>query len=144
MLQVDPRDIVQHEIEAVWNDEDLEKIDELVAEEFVYHNPMVAEEVRGPDGYRQLVEEFRGAMTDFHMEIDAQIADDDTGLVATRFRTTGTHDRDLMGVEATGNEIDVTGMLFDRIEDGTLVERYVNDDAYGFMRQLGLIDQHPF
>ncbi|OVE85221.1 ester cyclase [Natronolimnobius baerhuensis] len=144
MLQVDPRDIVQHEIEAVWNDEDLEEIDELVAEEFVYHNPMVAEEVRGPEEYRQLVENFRGAVSEFRMEIDAQIADDDSELVATRFRTTGIHDRELMGVDPTGNEIDVTGMLFDRIEDGMLVERYVNDDAYGFMRQLGLIDQHPF
>ncbi|MEY7851589.1 ester cyclase [Natrarchaeobius sp. A-rgal3] len=134
--------VVRRDIETVWNEADLEAIADLVTEDFVYYNPMVTEDVEGPEGYRWLVENFRGAMSDFEMETESMVADDTT--VATRFRTTGTHDGELLGVEPTGAEISVTGMMFDRIEDGRLSERYVNDDALGFMRQLGLVDQGSF
>ena len=137
-----PIETVRQDVEDVWNGGDFDAIDALVADEFVYRNPMVEEPVRGPEDYRWLVENFRGAVSDFEMAVEQMIEDDD--VVATRFRTTGTHDRELLGVEPTGNLIDVTGAMFDRVEDGKLVERWVNDDAFGFMRQLGLVDQRPF
>ena len=49
--------VTRRDAEAVWNSEgNLDEIDDLVAEDFVYHNPMVTEEVRSPDGYRELAE----------------------------------------------------------------------------------------
>ncbi|WP_246998722.1 ester cyclase [Halosolutus gelatinilyticus] len=137
-----PLETVRRDVEEIWNGDDLDAIDDLVSDDFVYRNPMVEEDVRGPDEYRWLVENFRGAVPDFEMTVEEMIADGDT--VATRFRTTGTHEKELLGVEPTGNEIDVTGMIFDHVEDGRITERRVNDDAFGFMRQLGLIDQQPF
>lgn len=135
-------EVVRREIEEVWNGDNLDAIDELIADDFVYRNPMVRETVRGPERYRWLVESFREAVPDFEMAIEEIIEDGDT--VAMRFRTTGTQKQDLLGVEPTGNEIDVTGMIFDHVEDGQITERRVNDDAFGLLRQLGLVDRQPF
>jgi steroid delta-isomerase-like uncharacterized protein len=129
--------IVRREINDVWNGRDDTIIGELVTDDFNYHNPMVTEEIRGPDAYRSLLNEYRDAMDDFEMTVEEMVVDD--GSVATRFTTRGIHSKPLRGVEATGNEIEVSGIMIDHIEDGKIKERYVNDDALGLEKQLGAV-----
>ncbi|ADD03941.1 DUF1486 family protein [Natrialba magadii ATCC 43099] len=137
-----PSAVVRREIETVWNDDNLDMIDDLVTDEFTYHNPMIDESIHGPADYRTLVENFRGAVPDYEMTVEEMISDGE--IVATRFRATGTQERPLLDIEPTGAKIDITGMLFDRIENGKLVERRVNDDAFGLLRQLGVVERQPF
>ncbi len=132
-------DVVRRDVEEIWNGDDTDAIPDLVAEDFVYHNPMVDEEIRGPEGYRHLIEEYREAVPDFEMTVEEMFGDGDR--VATRFTTRGTVEGELRGVEATGKRIEVTGAIVDHIEDGKIAERWVHDDALGMMKQLGAIPE---
>ena len=59
--------------------------------------------------------------------------------VFSRARFSGTHTGDFMGMPATGNEITITELAFDRFADGKLVEHRVEADMLGLMQQLGAI-----
>ncbi|WP_227354104.1 ester cyclase [Haladaptatus salinisoli] len=131
--------VVRRDAEAVWNsDGDLDAIDDLVADDFVYHNPMVSREVRGADEYRAMAERLRSAFSNLDMEIDELVAEGDA--VATRYTTRGTHTGEIVGVEPTNKDIEVTGILIDHFEDGKIKERRVNDDALGLFTQIGAVD----
>lgn len=69
---------------------------------------------------------------------DAPIAKGDT--VAVRSTHRGTHEGEFMGIEPTGKQIEVENTIFARIEDGKVVERWVQFDTFGLMQQLGAID----
>lgn len=131
--------VTRRDAEAVWNsDGDLDAIADIVTEDFVYHNPMVHEAVRGPDGYRKLAERFRNAFSDLDMGIDEIFARDDR--VVVRYTTRGTHTGEIMGIEPTDRVIEITGILVDHVEDGKIKERFVNDDALGLFAQLGAVE----
>ena len=132
-------EIVRRDVEEVWNGANTEVIEDLVTDDFVYHNPMVEEPIRGPDGYRRLIEEYRGAVPDFEMTIEEMFADD--GSVATRFTTRGTPEGTLHGHQTNGRPIEITGIIVDHVENGKLVERWINDDALGMLKQIGAISE---
>jgi steroid delta-isomerase-like uncharacterized protein len=135
----DNEQIVRREIEEAWNSGDDTVIGELMTDDFSYHNPMVTEEIHGPEAYKSLIDEYRDAVDEFEMTVEEMVVDD--GSVATRFTTRGIHSKPLRGVEPTGNEIEVTGIMIDHIENGKIKERYVNDDALGLEKQLGVVPE---
>jgi steroid delta-isomerase-like uncharacterized protein len=59
--------------------------------------------------------------------------------VAALYRLRGTHKGDFMGVLASGNAIDVTGMTILRYESGKIVERWQMLDQLTLLQQLGAI-----
>jgi steroid delta-isomerase-like uncharacterized protein len=112
-------------------------IDELVAPNWVVHDPSVTEDIRGPAGVRQLIETYRSAFPDLQMKVEEQIAEGDR--VATRWSARGTHRGPLLGIDATGKEASVTGITIDRIENGEIVESWSNWDTLGLLQQLGVV-----
>ena len=50
---------------------------------------------------------------------------------------TGTHTGDFMGMPATGKQVTITFMNFDRFAQGKLVEHRAEADMLGLMQQLG-------
>jgi predicted SnoaL-like aldol condensation-catalyzing enzyme len=73
-------------VEAVWNQGQLDLIDELVAADHLGHMPCLNEPMVGPEAVRRLVSSRRDAYPDLYIKIVDQIAEDD--LVATRWRAT--------------------------------------------------------
>ena len=71
------------------------------------------------------------------MEIHDQIAEDDK--VATRFTNRATHEGELEGIEATGNTVEMTGIMIHRFEDGKIVESFQEADNADLMGQLGVM-----
>lgn len=130
------KEVVRRVIE-VYNRGNLDAVDELLAPDYVNHDPTMPEDVRGPEGFKEYVAMFRAAFPDMQMEIQSQVAEGDE--VATRWSGTGTHDGNLMGIPPTGNRVEVTGMAFDRFSGGKVVESWSNDDILGLMRQIGAI-----
>lgn len=130
--------VVHREIRDVWDGGDFDVIPDLVAEDFVFHNPMLDEPARGPDGYRKLVEAFHDSFSDMEHEVDGMYAVDD--VVVTRYTTRATHDGELMGIAPTETKIEVTGIVIDHLKGGKLAERYVNDDALGLFEQIGAVE----
>lgn len=133
--------IVERMAQEVWYEGGVDVIDELVAEEYVLHEPTLPEPVRGRDGLKQFNRMFRAAFPVLNAEEDIIIAEDD--LVAHRWTLTGTHEGALHGIEPTGVEVTVSGIEFDRIVDGQIAEAWVVYDALGMMRQLGVVPEEP-
>jgi steroid delta-isomerase-like uncharacterized protein len=122
--------------EEVWNQKRVEKIDELVATDYIHHD-VLSPDQQGIDAYKQFVHRYRNAFPDIHFKIEDEIADGDT--VVIRWTVTGTHNGDLPGLPRTGKAISVTGITIARLSDGKFVEAWNNWDALGMMQQLGAV-----
>ena len=115
---------------------DLDLIDEICAEDVVDHSPLG--EVRGRDALKEQLAGMRAAVTDFSATVEDAIAEGDT--VAMRVTLRGTHTGEFMDIPATGNEYEVENMVFTRIEDGQIAERWVLPDMLSMMQQLGVVE----
>lgn len=122
----------------VWGEGNLELIDEYVASDYVEHNTASPEEIRGPEGYKANVQMIRAAFPDMDVITEHLVAEGD--LVCYRYTIVGTHSGPLMGIEPTGNEIEISGMGIAQVEDGKIVESWSNVDTFGMMQQLGVVE----
>jgi len=129
--------ILRREMVEVWNKGNLAVVDELVANNFVLHDPSQPTEVRGPEGLKQYVTAFRTAFPDLHITFEDQVAEGDK--VATRITLRGTHKGELAGIPATGKQVTITSISIDRLEAGKFVETFVSSDTLGLLQQLGVI-----
>lgn len=127
--------IMRRGIEEVWNKGNFDVIDELIASDFVGHQP--PDENHGPEGVKRFFRLMRSAFPDIHFKIEDQIAEGDK--VVTRWTASATHQGEFQGVPATGRPGVVTGMTINRFADGKVVEGWTNLDGLGLMRQLGAI-----
>jgi steroid delta-isomerase-like uncharacterized protein len=129
--------VVRRFFEEVWNDGNLDAIDELISADHVDHDPGREGTPGGRAGMRAFVQMYRSAYPDTHLEIGEIVAEGD--LVATTWTATGTHRGELMGIPPTGRSVTATGMGLDRVRDGQLVESWANYDTLGMLVQLGAI-----
>ncbi len=123
-------------------DEALNKGNLAIAEEYfdpdyVVHIPSRPDLPHGPGVFKQVVEMWRAAFSDWHMTIEELVAEGE--LVANRFTTTGTHTGALMGAPPTGRTIVVHGQELHRIAKGKVVESWICDDPPSIFVQLGLL-----
>lgn len=137
----DSKEVVRRSIEEAWNEEDIELVDELVAPDGVQHDPTLPDLPRGPDAMKQSIRLYHAAFPDATIEIEQMVAEDDT--VAVRWIGRGTHEGELMGVEPTGNEVEVRGIQFSRVEDGKIAESWIVYDSLGMLQQVGAVPEQP-
>jgi ketosteroid isomerase-like protein len=104
-------------------------IDELIAPDFVFHNPADPSVGGGPDGYRRWLAQ-RGAPGEDRITIEDQLAEGDK--VATRFTVRGTH-------AETGKPVTITVIAIDQLRDGRLVGHWDEADVLGMLQQIGAI-----
>ena len=116
---------------------DLDVADELIAPNYIGHDPVSPEDVHGPEGVKEFASMYRNAFPDVQMSVEDQIAEGD--MVATRWIASGTHQGDMMGIAPSGNRVTVSGTSIERIVDGKIEETWDNYDALGMMQQIGAI-----
>jgi steroid delta-isomerase-like uncharacterized protein len=122
--------------EEGWNEGRLEVADEISTPDAVNHDAQDPfPELRGPESPKRLISMYREAFPDTHMTVEQQIAEGD--FVVTRWRATGTHRGELMGLAPTGKQVEVTGITIDRFEGGKIAESWTNWDTLGLMQQIG-------
>ena len=114
-------------------------VDELVAEEYVGHDPAEPEPILGPGGLRAKAERYVAAFSGGELTIDEQIAEDDR--VATRWTSRATHTGELAGIPATGKDITISGVTISRFAAGRVVEEWTTWDAHGLLVQLGAVSE---
>jgi steroid delta-isomerase-like uncharacterized protein len=119
-------------------------IDELVAEEYVGHDPAEPEPILGPGGVRAAAEKYIAAFAGGMVEVDDQIAEGDR--VTSRWTARGTHTGELEGIAATGKDVTVSGLTISRFADGRIVEEWTEWDTLGLLVQLGAVSEpaHAF
>jgi steroid delta-isomerase-like uncharacterized protein len=123
--------------EEVWNEKKLSVIDELIAADYVHHDPQSPDVQRGMEGYKQFVNFYLSAFPDLRFTIDDEIEEENT--VVTRWTVTGTHQGDMPGLPRTGKPILLTGITIVRLSGAKVAESWNNWDALGMMQQLGAI-----
>ncbi len=116
----------------------LDIIDELVAEDAHDHEEMEGFEgpPQGRERARMVFAMFRSAFPDMTMDLEDLIAEGDK--VFTRATMRGTHQGELMGVAATGNEVAVPFGDYLRLVDGQIVEHWGVPDTGALGRQIGM------
>jgi predicted ester cyclase len=57
--------------------------------------------------------------------------------VATRWQLTGTHQGDFQGIAPTGRTIAFSGLEFNRVVEGRIVEHWSMFDNLALLRQIG-------
>jgi steroid delta-isomerase-like uncharacterized protein len=131
--------IIRQDVEEVWNSGgNLDIIDDIFAEDFVFYSPMGSAEIHGPDGYREFAEQFHAAFSNMITEIEDTTTHGERA--AGRFIMHATHDGEFMGIEPTNQDVELIGMIVEHIEDGKIEAKYVNDNRLEFFTQLGAID----
>ena len=128
-------EIVKRFVSQVINQGRVATIAEIIHPRYRYHGPGGVE-AEGRAGAQSIIDEFRAAFSDLHVEITAEIAQGD--LVALTMIATGTHDGDLMGLAPTGATIELPMAIVSRFEDGQIVEEREYYDSATMMSQLGL------
>ena len=123
----------------IFNQDNLDLVEEIYASDFVLHDPAMPEDLRGVEGAREFYSMYISAFPDTEITIEDQVAEGDT--VATRWTARGTHEGELMGVPRSGNRVEVPGMTLSRIEGGKIAEEWNNYDALGLMQAIGAIPE---
>jgi len=101
---------------------DLDALDELLAPDFVDHNPLPGQ-APGREGYMQGVAQDHDALSIALTTVDYQATDGD--MVITRYTTRTVHDRGAyFGVGPTGQERETTGILIHHISGGRIAEEW--------------------
>jgi predicted ester cyclase len=136
-MTTDNKNIIRRYFEEAWNLGHLEILDELIAPNYVNHDPFVPGLPPGPEGLKPIFGGFRTAFSDLHYTIEELVAEGD--LVVTRWTMRGTHSGELMGIPPTGRQVLVGGMQIERIVNGQIVEHWRKSDDLGLMQQLGVI-----
>ncbi|GAA5049635.1 steroid delta-isomerase-like uncharacterized protein [Thermocatellispora tengchongensis] len=90
---------------------------------------------RGPAGYEQTVAYLRGVFPDLDVTIEDVVVSGDR--VAVRSVARGTHSGDILGVPATGREVEFRAFDFHRLEEGRIAQSWHLEDFYGLLGQFG-------
>ena len=126
---------VRREFEEVWNEGNMDLVDELYSDEYVGHS--TTGDIEGPEARKGYIGTFRSAFPDGRIEVEDLLASEDR--VVARYSWHGTHEGELMGIEPTGNRVDVGAIAIARFEDGKIAEHWIVGDVYGLMQQLGVV-----
>jgi steroid delta-isomerase-like uncharacterized protein len=131
------KSIARRELEEIFGAGKLDVANEIIATDFVGHDPAMPEPIRGPEGLKEAAAGYRAAFSDLTCTVDQQVVEGET--VVTRWSARGTHDGELFGIQPTGKQATVTGISISRIVGGKIVEDHTNWDTFGLMQQLGVI-----
>ena len=128
--------IVRRIVNEMINGRNLALADTLFAPGYVYHGSGGLE-LRGPEGFKQLLNVYVTAFPDINLTIDDLVAGGDT-VTTLRWTGRGTHKGDLAGIAPTGRTATVTGIIVSRFSGGKIIEDWESFDELGMLRQLGV------
>ena len=139
-------DLVRQFSRDVFNGQDYSRMPELFSEDYVQHGPLGGMEIHGLGEYEETLRMFHAAFSDLESTEEFVFSDDSGEFVCTVYTNRGTHDGELMGIPPTDVEVEVHGIVVNRVEDGKLVEAWVAADFHSLLQQIGVapsMDEHP-
>src|SRR5215203_4893394 len=118
--------------EEVGNQQNFELVDEIF-ERYISHQPDGSTLVRGAEDVKRFHREFHSAFSNFHINIEEQIAEGDK--VVSRYTMRGTHQRAFRGMAPTGKEVELKAVTIFRFSPEGKVETWDSYDQLSLMRQ---------
>ena len=128
---------LMREIYEVIASGDVDRADELLAEDLIEHEVQPPGSPQGREGFKDFVRRINAGFPDLVCQIEDMTAEGDK--VWARARLTGTHQGEFMGVPATGNRVEFEVIDISRFENGKGVEHWGVGDAMALMAQIGAI-----
>jgi predicted ester cyclase len=131
--------VVRRFYEGVFNQRNIDLIDELMGPVFINHDPTPVA-ARDQASMKQFIQALTMAFPDHHHAIEDLIAEGDK--VVMRCTLTATHQGRFPGfleMPPTGKSVCQKQIHILRVQDGKLVEHRVVRDDLAMMQQLGLI-----
>lgn len=121
----------------VFNEGNLDLIDELIAADAIEHEALPGLEGTGREVVKQFIAIVRSAFPDVRIHVHDVIAEGEK--VVARVTLTGTHQGEFLGIPPTGKQIEVGTIDIVRVADGKLVEHWGVTDNLTMMQQLGVV-----
>jgi steroid delta-isomerase-like uncharacterized protein len=121
--------------EELWSRGNLAVADEIIASNYVRHDPADPFTARGPEDVKRIVTMLRSMLGDFRIDVEAMIAEGD--FVVSRYTATATDTAGYMGLPPTGKTIRTAAIQIFRFENGKIVESWAARDDLGTLKQLG-------
>ena len=131
--------VVRRLFDELWNKGNLLVADELIAPTYLHHDDSTPDLGKGPEGEKKRVNFYRTAFHDLRLNIEDLLAEGET--VVARWSCRGVHKGELNGIAPTNKQFAITGVTICRLANGKIVEGFVNWDALGLMRQLGVVPE---
>ena len=125
--------------EELWGRGNLAVADEIIASDYVRHDPGDPFPARGPEDVKRIVTMLRTMLPDFRIELEAMVAEGD--IVVSRYTATATDTVGYMGMPPTGKVIRTPAIQMFRFANGKIVESWAARDDLGTLKQLGHFQQ---
>jgi predicted ester cyclase len=129
------KEVILKLVEAV-NTRDYDRLDEIIAPDFVRHCQATPDvHVRSCDEMKQFLQQDLKVFPDSRISLEMIIAEGN--MVAGYFTLSGTQQGAIGPFPATGQEVEVGYLSIMRLEDGKIVEMWVEWDNLAILGQLG-------
>jgi predicted ester cyclase len=133
-LERDNKKLITTLIYEVVNNEKFELVDTLMSDSLVEHDALQQPGNTPKEAFISAVLSFKKGFPDSKMYIDYQIADGE--FVVPRWHMLGKHTGPFMNINPQGKSVHVTGMFFDRVINGKVVETWAEYNLIGLMSQI--------
>ncbi|MGE2834036.1 ester cyclase [Mycobacterium sp. SMC-4] len=128
-------DLAVRAAQHIWNTGRVDELDVLLTHDYVRHGRIGD---TSAEALKKSILLARTAFPDLRTTIEHIVADGD--LVATHWRSTGTHSGPFYDLPVTGRPVVVTGMTFSRVADGRIAEEWENWDHTDLFASLGVVN----
>jgi steroid delta-isomerase-like uncharacterized protein len=119
----------------IWNDGNLDLVDELYAPDFVWHVVDIGEDVVGTAAFKEMVTSFRTAFPDIQVTFDeVLVAGDKTVL---RWTMTGTNTGPLQDLPPSGQPVQLHGVAISHAVEGKTAEVWQHYNQLSMFQQMG-------
>ena len=129
------KESLRKQIEEVWNKGNLEIIPEVISSDFSMMD-LSGVELKGPEGFSQMVTFWRSMFPDLHFTIVDMVAEGDK--VAVHVTYTGTFSGPFGDIEPTGKQVNLTEATFYKFKDGKVIGQTIFLDFLSFYQQSGI------
>ena len=122
-------------VDEVINNKCLEVIDDIIHPDYVYRTP--DQELCGRQALRELFTVYQVAFPDLHVNIDELICTENKAVLL--FTMSDTHQKEFMGIPATGKHMNISGMTSSHFDNGQIIEEWELLDQLTMFQQLGIV-----
>lgn len=132
------KQIVQRFVEECWNQGNLNRLSDFLADQVQFHDPVFPNLNPGIQNIRTHIELSRKAFPDLRFTIDDTIAE--RNEVVLHWKAQGTHKGPFLGMQPTNRRCTLDGTSIYRLENSKIVEEYANWNLATMMQQLGVVE----
>lgn len=126
------RALAERWFHEVWNERQDDTVDELLQPET--HGHLEGEGVVDVEMFKSVRHALLSSFSDLHLEVLDIVAERD--MVVVRWRMTGTHDGDGLGIPASQQPVDVPGITWLTFQDGKVAKGWDAWNQGDFLKRL--------